>query len=288
MNRTCLINLIIGSVLVSLAFAAAGKTEITVENVEYQLGEDSSSTWNSIKLNEKLPTVPALTQHSALSLKFSVKDKATGKPFPVHQAFVALVHAETLQEIIFIAEQDPANAYLAEIDLKKDRDQFNGVSGVYNIRLIIGDFAVPLGINWNLMDVKLTIPKVAAPVVKKSQKITYEKLPEIHHIFREPEARPAQVVSTAFTFICLAPFALLIILWLRVGINFSSENLSIWTIPFFGGLGGIFTIYVVFWIKLNMFQTLNYLSILGVATFFFGNRLLRVISATGKEKKKTE
>ncbi|KAK0401607.1 hypothetical protein QR680_015873 [Steinernema hermaphroditum] len=282
MSRASLLSLIVASALVSLALAAAGKTEITLGNIQYQLGEDSTSTWNSVKLNEKLTTIPALTQHGSLSIKFAVNDKATGKPFPVHQAFVAFVHAETLQEIIFIAELDPANVYVAEIDLKKERDQFHGLSGVYNVRLIIGDFAVPLGINWNLMDVKVTVPKVAAPVVKKSQQIIYEKLPEINHIFREPEARPPQVVSTAFTFICLAPFALLIILWLRVGINFESGNVSIWTIPFFAGFGGIFVLYTMFWLQLNMFQTLNYLFFIGSATFFFGNRLLRVVAAQRK------
>ncbi|KHN77592.1 Dolichyl-diphosphooligosaccharide--protein glycosyltransferase subunit 2, partial [Toxocara canis] len=77
------------------------------------------------------------------------------------------------------------------------------------------------------VDVNLKLPAMAAPKVKKSEEINYEKLPEIKHMFREPEKRPSQVVSDAFT-------------WLRVGINFGNMPVSPWVIAFHAGLTGLF------------------------------------------------
>ncbi|VDM30342.1 unnamed protein product [Toxocara canis] len=62
------------------------------------------------------------------------------------------------------------------------------------------------------VDVNLKLPAMAAPKVKKSEEINYEKLPEIKHMFREPEKRPSQVVSDAFTVLCILPLFLLLIL----------------------------------------------------------------------------
>ncbi|VDM29838.1 unnamed protein product [Toxocara canis] len=65
--------------------------------------------------------------------------------------------------------------------------------------------------------------------------------------------------------------------WLRVGINFGNMPVSPWVIAFHAGLTGIFGLYFVFWLRLNMFETLKYLSGIGAFTFIAGNRLLRAI-----------
>ncbi|TKR73421.1 hypothetical protein L596_020807 [Steinernema carpocapsae] len=288
MSRLSLFGLFLASALVSLVFAAAKTTadkEITLENVQYAVHQRGASpTWNSIKLNEKSTKVPTAEAGDLISIKFTVKDKGTGMRFSPHQAFVAFVHAETLQEIIFVSEPDADGAHLAEINVRNSGSDFKGLSGVYNVRLIVGDFKVAQGFNWNLLDVKLTVPKFTPAVVKKTQQVIYEKLPEIHHQFREPEARPSQFVSSVFTIICLAPLGLLFILWLTIGINFGNMPLSIWVLPFHVSLGAIFGLYFWFWLDLNMFQTLNYLFFIGIATFLFGNRLLRAMSAQRKTK----
>jgi hypothetical protein len=50
-----------------------------------------------------------------LIMKFTLKDKSTGKLMTVHQAFVKLHNLATNQEIIFVAEPDSAKIYKFDI-----------------------------------------------------------------------------------------------------------------------------------------------------------------------------
>uniref|UniRef100_A0A0R3QAY3 Dolichyl-diphosphooligosaccharide--protein glycosyltransferase subunit 2 n=1 Tax=Brugia timori TaxID=42155 RepID=A0A0R3QAY3_9BILA len=126
------------------------------------------------------------------------------------------------------------------------------------------------------MDINLKLPAVVASKIKKSERVVYEKAPEISHLFREPEKRPPRIVSTIFVF--LSAFPLLI--WLLIGINFGNLPAS----PFILLFHGIFGLYFIFWLQLTMFETLKYLSVIGTITFISGNRLLRILAARRKEK----
>ena len=97
-------------------------------------------------------------------------------------------------------------------------------------------------------------------------------LPEIKHLFREPEKRPAPVVSYVFVLLCLLPIAIMLIGWMWIGVGFSGFGLS--SLGFHVGLGAIFTLYYYFWLQLNMFTTMKYLLMVGVVTFLCGNNLL--------------
>jgi len=219
-----------------------------------------------------------------MTIRFTVRDTQAKKAISVHQAFVIFVHEKTKQEIIFVAEADATNAYKFDVDFQKSSQEFEGVSGKYNVRLVVGDSAVSNAIDWNLVDVSLKLPEFVKPPVKKSQEIIYDKLPEIQHLFREAEKRPPQVVSDVFSLLALTPFVILLLLWLRIGINFGNMPMSIWTIMFHAGLAGIFFLYFTFWLRLDMFVTLKYLAIIGALTFLAGNRLLRSLAEARKQK----
>ena len=112
--------------------------------------------------------------------------------------------------------------------------------------------------------------------------------PEIVHQFREPEKRPSRFVSDVFTVLCAVPLLVLFILWGKLGINLSNFSFSLSGLGFFASFGSILTLFALFWLKLNMFETLRYLIPLAIVTFFFGNRFLRSIARKQVEHKKTE
>ena len=106
--------------------------------------------------------------------------------------------------------------------------------------------------------------------------------PEIRHLFKEPEVRPPQLVSTAFTGLCLVPIGIMIVGWMKLGVDLSNFPLTPMSIGFHLGLASIFGLYLQFWLHLNMFTTIKYLIMVGIVTFLCGNSLLVKIAEKRK------
>jgi oligosaccharyltransferase complex subunit delta (ribophorin II) len=266
-------------------------TEITVEDVEIGVADreqsGSGSNVHKIAPHSKLGAALEADVHQKVALKFSVKDKSTNQLTKVHQAFVIFTHLKSSQEIIFVAEADSTKVYKFDADLQKSVKDFDYLSGKYAVKIVLGDAVVNNAINWVLADITLKFPEHPSPVAERQVSVgdvSYEKKPEIAHLFRTPEKRPPQVVSDAFTGLVLLPLGLLLILWLRIGVNINNFPFSLFAVAFHLGLTAIFGLYLLFWLKLNMFQTLKYLTIIGSVTFFCGNRMLRAIAEKQKAK----
>jgi len=219
----------------------------------------------------------SIRQKDRLALSFSVLSAANSQPLTVHQAFVKVTHVESGAEIIYVAEADMNDVYKFEMDLDTEAELLKG-SGKYSFSLMLGDAVVSNPITWVFteMNLELTTPPLADAAKPLQPK------PEITHLFREPEARPPQVVSTVFTLLCLSPILVLLILWIKLGANISNFSFSLSALGFHAGLGAIFGLYVLFWMELNMFETVRYLAILGLATFISGNYLLAGIAKKTK------
>lgn len=68
---------------------------------------------------------------------------------------------------------------------------------------------------WELGTIELDLPSApegtpAPPALPVPPALRFAALPEIHHIFRTPDRRPATLVSTAFSLLALAPLLLLL------------------------------------------------------------------------------
>lgn len=223
-----------------------------------------------------------LDHQQKLTLRFDLMDEATNKIMSVHQAFVRFWD-KSGAEIVFVAEQDPAKAYKFELDVGARAGDFNGKSGLYDVDLIVGDASLTNSLQRNLGQVNLKF-LLESRKEEKQQSVVRKARKEIHHLFREPEKRPPVFFSNLFTGLCLAPILILFILWGRVGINVSNFGFSLSALGFHGGLGAIFSLFLCFWLKLDMFQTVQYLLGLAVVTFLCGNRVLRYIASKRLEK----
>ncbi|XP_015178957.1 PREDICTED: dolichyl-diphosphooligosaccharide--protein glycosyltransferase subunit 2 [Polistes dominula] len=267
-------------------------SEVVVDYLEIGTGDADQTTQPKLtrvtyleKLNQKIEA----DSQQKLVVRFLLKDSANKKPMRVHQAFIRLSSTSTTNnnndnEITFVAEPDNANIYKFDMPLAGTAINFAYRSGDYKIALVIGDAVLSNSFEWTIATVNLKFPDAVAAessdknAIFKQKADIYTTKPEIKHMFREPEKRPPAFVSNLFTGLCLAPALLLIILWAKLGVNISNFPLSLSAVTFHLGLGGIFVLFGVFWLKLNMFVTLRYLLGLGVVTFLAGNKLLSNIA----------
>lgn len=254
---------------------------VSVENVEVGTADADQTTQaklTKVSYPNKLGTTIEADSLQKLIMKFSLKDKSTNKPMIVHQAFVRLYKEEKKQEIIFVAEPDSSKTYKFDIDVGNKATEFSHSSGIYTIELIVGDAVLSNSFSWKVANVNLKFsePSQGFPAIK--DQYLYSPKPEIKHLFREPERRPPAFVSNLFTGLLVVPVLLLLILWTKLGVNISNFPLSLSAVGFHLGLGGIFGLFGIFWLKLNMFQTVKYLLGIGVVTFLCGNKMLARIA----------
>ncbi|KAK9888583.1 hypothetical protein WA026_000822 [Henosepilachna vigintioctopunctata] len=192
---------------------------------------------------------------------------------PIHQAFLRLYSPK--KEIVFIAEQDNNKIYKVEVNLNSELTY----SGSFDIELILGDPVMSNPIKWNMAKIDLNLGKDESEV--KSFK---GPKPEIKHLFRQAEKRPSPTVSLFFSILTALPLLLLVILWLKIGLNFA--NFSIVSLPFHFGFGSILCLFLCFWLKLDMFTTCAWLIPLGAFTFLSGHKVLSRVACSKKTEKK--
>ncbi|XP_065651627.1 dolichyl-diphosphooligosaccharide--protein glycosyltransferase subunit 2 isoform X3 [Hydra vulgaris] len=257
-------------------------SKIAVEDVFIEVGEkDQASKKHESQLvyPNKLSSVLEADYHQTLLIKFNLKEINSGQSVVVHQAFVRLVHELTGQEIFFVSEPDSADNYKFTLDVGATaKDSFNNLSGKYKMSLIVGDSTVQVPICWSMGEIVLNF--AGQPKKSKRQERIVSPKPVIEHMFRVPETRPPAVVSSAFTVLALSPFLVMFAMWYKVGANLSNFQFSFPALLFHVGLAGVFALYYMFWLQLNMFQTLKGLAIVGGLTFLGGNRLLANMAAS--------
>jgi len=258
------------------------KVLATIEVTDVELRMTDTENGGRGKVHElvfpsKADAVIPVDHKEHISLSFTVSDSSSHQPLSVHQAFVCFTHVVSGSEIHYVAEAaGPDTNYKFELDLNAAAADFNSKAGEYSMVVILGDAVISNPTSWAAATLAINFPESE----ETSGSNVYQPKPEIRHLFREPEARPATIVSNAFTLLCLSPFLVMLILWARIGANVSNLPLSVASLGFHAGLGSIFVLYTMFWLQLNMFETVKYLVVLGMVTFLCGNSLLSGIAKT--------
>ncbi|KAJ3655134.1 hypothetical protein Zmor_014273 [Zophobas morio] len=238
---------------------------VTIEWVQIGLSDaDGSAAPRLTKLQHpsKLPAALHADSSQHLTLKLSISRV-------IHQAFLRLYSGK--KEIIFVAEPDSSKLYKIDVNLASELAH----SGTFEMELILGDSVMSNPLRWTLGTLEANL-NIAEP----QKKSVRGPKPEIKHLFRPAEKRPPEAVSLLFTGLTAAPLVLLLILWLKIGINFG--NFTTLSIPFHLGFGGILYLFALFWWKLDMFTTCAWLIPIGGFTFLAGQKLLSQIA---KQKK---
>lgn len=255
---------------------------VKVQLLEIGVGESDSTSpvrKQTVPFQQMLHSPLQADSQQKVQLRVTLVDEATDKPLEVHQAFVRLEHKETGEEIVYVAEIDSFQSYKFEMDVGARSADFGHRSGLYALELIVGDASLSNSFRWLVTDVQLKFGQ--QPTAASAEQLKRATQPEIKHLFRVPEPRPARLVSDLFTCLCIAPLLVLVVLWSRLGVNVSNFPCSASAFGFHAGFGAILTLFGVFFWQLNMFETIRYLVPLALVTFIFGNRLLRSIAAAG-------
>jgi len=234
----------------------------------------------SVATGKKLDTPLKVKGHQYLSATFSVKGQSG--LISVQQAFVRLYN-DSGREFIAPALQG-AKGYTAHINMRDSAKEFYGQSGNYKLQLIVGDASLASAVLWEVGSVSIAYPK---ELVVELPRNPFEPLPTITHQFRQPDKRPPQTISMAFTIATVGVPALILFIGLiRVGANlknFPSGSDFIYAVGFEASLGAILVLFLCYFFFLNMVQTLGYLGLLFVPFLFFAHKNLNGLARSRQQ-----
>ncbi|CAI5481245.1 unnamed protein product [Closterium sp. Yama58-4] len=218
----------------------------------------------------------------------------SGKAFVPHQAVLQLVNSIGMA-YSFLLKQS-GSTLSVQLELLELMERLFYHSGEYTLKLIIGDQVMDNAFDWQLGSVDLDLPVApeTAPKLPARPESLAERFaakPEIAHIFRKPDPRPAFVVSYSFVALVLLPLVVLLVGLAVLGVNlkaFPSAGVPLLSaLAFHGGIAALLLLYVAFWVQVNLFTTLKLILLLAVLTAIPGHQVLSYLADVAP-KAKTE
>ncbi|KAM1688076.1 hypothetical protein ACFX2K_035973 [Malus domestica] len=283
-------------------YATGGSTEvqifitgvIKIENAEIAvLDSDIGSIETQKKLDFTGENTVSLSANHLQKLRLSFQlTTPSGHAFKPHQVFLKLTH-ETKVEHIFVVGSS-GQRFEKILDFLGLVEKFYYLSGSYDIQLTVGDAVMENSFLRAIGQIDLDLPEAPekasrppSPAVDPYSK--FGPKAEIAHIFRVPEKRPSQELSLVFLGLVLLPLIGFLVGLLRLGVNLKNFPTSAvpatFGILFHVGIAAVLLLYVLFWLKLDLFTTLKTLGLLGFFLLFVGHRILSHLASTSSKLK---
>uniref|UniRef100_A0A7S3GIT3 Dolichyl-diphosphooligosaccharide--protein glycosyltransferase subunit 2 n=1 Tax=Palpitomonas bilix TaxID=652834 RepID=A0A7S3GIT3_9EUKA len=259
-------------------------TSLKIEEATVAVREVKSG--KRVQVNEAKASFPSAMNKALvakgdndIAISFKVFDGIANTAFKAEQAVVRVYSNEHDVEAIFVAStssnSDVVTATVAVSLLSERVFKYRG--GEYKVEVIVGDSRADKAIVWAIGTVKLEFAKAA---IKESNKLA--PLDVIVHQFRQPEKRPAEVISMAFTGVIVLAFAIFVVKVMTTG-NFRlfpGGMGSIFDLMFHAILAAMLGVLVLYFFQFNIFETLFYSAILGLPAVFIGNFALSAIATS--------
>ncbi|XP_010265019.1 PREDICTED: dolichyl-diphosphooligosaccharide--protein glycosyltransferase subunit 2-like [Nelumbo nucifera] len=257
------------------------------------LDSDVGSIETKQKLDFSGETAVSLSANHLQKLRLSFQmTTPLGNAFKPHQAFLKLIHESKVEHIFVLGNS--GKQFEIILDFLGLVDRLYYLSGRYDIQLTIGDASMENSFLWALGHVDLDLPEAPEkakrpPPQPADPYMRYGPKQEITHIFRLPEKRPPQDLSLAFLALTLLPLIGFLAGLLRLGVNLKnfpgSAVPATFAILFHVGIAAVLLLYVLFWLKFNLFTTLKLLGFLGAFLLFVGHRTLSYLASTSAKLK---
>ncbi|KAK3187198.1 hypothetical protein K4F52_004102 [Lecanicillium sp. MT-2017a] len=212
------------------------------------------------------------------SIKVALTTEEGSKAKRAHQAFLVLKEKTTGLEAPFpLTVKDSGKATL-KITQKDLPIQHLSSESALEASIIVGSFGSSAATVTPVFDITLKRdPNGVAPSYEKP--LRYGKLEEIHHIFRADPKNPPKIISLVFATAVLGTVPALFIGWLVLGANLNHIMEALTNAPvahgwFFGSILTMEGVFVLYYTKWNLFQTLPAIALVGVFAFLSGNKAL--------------
>nr|CAB3479204.1 unnamed protein product [Digitaria exilis] len=267
---------------------------IKVDKAEIGISDNDAGATESVqKLDLSKDTKVSLSANHLQKLRLSFQlTTPLGHTFKPHQVFLKLKHESKVEHLFVVPGS--ARQFKLVLDFLGLVEKFYYLSGRYELELAVGDAAMensflrPLGhLELDLPEAPEKAPRPPAQAVDPFSK--FGPKAEISHIFRSPEKRPPKELSLAFTGLTLLPFIGFLIGLMHLGVNMknfpSLPGPAAFASLFHAGIGAVLLLYVLFWLKLDLFTTLKYLGFLSVFLVFVGHRTLSYLSSASTKQK---
>ncbi|KAJ7977223.1 dolichyl-diphosphooligosaccharide--protein glycosyltransferase subunit 2-like [Quillaja saponaria] len=267
---------------------------ITIDNAEIAvLDSDLGSIETQKKLDLAGDDVVSLSANHLQKLRVSFQlTSPLGHAFKPHQAFLKLRHESKVEHVFVVG--NAGKKFEVVLDFLGLVDKFFYLSGRYDIQLTVGDAIMENSFLRPVGHVELDLPEAPEkaarpPPLPVDPYSRYGPKEEITHIFRAPEKRPAKELSLIFLSLAFLPFIGLLVGLLRLGVNLKNFPTSAvpatYAILFHVGIAAVLLLYVLFWVKLDLFTTLKTLCLLGAFLMFVGHRILSHLASVSAKLK---
>ncbi|KAJ6920679.1 dolichyl-diphosphooligosaccharide--protein glycosyltransferase subunit 2-like [Populus alba x Populus x berolinensis] len=283
-------------------YATGGQTRIPIfftGVIEVDTAEIAvlDSDLGSIETKKKIDlagdnTVSLSANHlQKLRLSFQLSTPL-GHAFKPHQAILKLTH-ETKVEHIFLMGSS-GKQFEIILDFLGLVEKFFYLSGRYNVQLTVGDAVMENSFLKAVGHINLDLPEPPEkapqpPAQPLDPNLIHGPKAEIAHIFRVPEKLPPKELSLTFLGLTLLPFLGFLLGLLRLGVNLknfpSSSVPAMFAALFHLGIAAVLLLYVLFWLKLDLFTTLKALGFLGAFLMFVGHRILSHLASSSSKLK---
>ena len=165
------------------------------------------------------------------------------------------------------------DAYVARINVGSlDVMEALGGGGSFIVHVLVGDVLLDEPIDWPLANLELTLPRIT------SASTLDQPVVPIAHTFRPTDHKRSYLLPLLFTGALIAVFAALVLRVLAItSIELPPAAESVWALAFQGCMVGLMVLYVLYWLRLNIFQALTGSVVLAIAAVLTGNKALTAL-----------
>ncbi|KYQ93216.1 dolichyl-diphosphooligosaccharide-protein glycotransferase [Tieghemostelium lacteum] len=256
----------------------AESTTTTIKDFKITVGESKETLGNSklvyeVAYGKKLSSSVDIPSNNVAKVVYKVN--SNDKALVAQQASIRLYSLDGID--ITIPMSYAQSEYSYTLSYKEIAKAFKSHSAEYTLEVIVSDSQLSTPIQWSVGTIKLNFA-----VQQSSPLSRYPEQKVISHLFRVPEARPSQTISTAFTGLVLAPSAIFVFGMLALGFNlsrFPTGMTFIYCTAFLASITAVTLLIIQYWISLTMVVTLRYLAVLLIPTLFFGQKTLSYLNS---------